>query len=139
MESISIDVLLDTNILIALGDQDERLPELRDFRLLSVSSLSWAELTRGLYSSGDVFRYRLRKTHIERLGAQFGEGIPFGDECIAAYEQVMATVSQLGRTTRAHVVDRMIAATALAHGLAIVTRDRSGFAGLEHLIPIIER
>ena len=34
--------------------------------------------------------------------------------------------------------DWRLAATALAHDLAVVTRDRSGFAGLEGLIDVVE-
>lgn len=139
MASSKVSSLLDTNILISFGHSLEAAPHLEDLGKLHVSALSWAELSRGLYSTQDVHEFRRRQGALRTLNEHFGSGLAFDDQCIPAYEFVISKLSESGRSTRAHVIDRMIAATAITHSLAIVTRDKTGFAGLEGLVPILER
>lgn len=129
--------LLDTNILLAYVNSDEPTPLLAEFDELLVSSLSWAELVRGLYSQGDLNTYKKRKRSLDLLLERFGEGLAFSDECLASFDLIMEHLAGQQRPVRPHAIDRMIAATAHAHGLAVVTRDQSGFAGLEDLVPIL--
>lgn len=131
--------LLDTNILLAIVNANEHSPSLDGFDQVYVSTLTWAELTRGIYGAADVVTYRRRKRDFDRLVDEFGEGIPFGDECLAHYEQVIESLVSRGKLAGTNRIDRMIAATAITHSLAIVTRDKTGFAGLEGLVPILER
>ena len=139
MASSKVNCLLDTNILISFGNSLETAPDLVGLGTLHVSALSWAELSRGLYSTQDVHEFRRRQGALRTLNEHFGSGLAFDDQCIPAYEFVISKLSEGGRSTRAHVIDRMIAATAITHSLAIVTRDKAGFAGLEGLVPILER
>jgi predicted nucleic acid-binding protein len=54
-----------------------------------------------------------------------------------AYGTVVQLVVAQGYTPRRRVTDLMIAATALANGAAIITRNAADFAGLERLVRII--
>ena len=139
MATKPVDSLLDTNILISFGNSLENVPQLDDLGTLHVSALSWSELSRGLYSTQDIREFRRRQGALRTLNEHFGSGLAFDDQCIPAYEFVISKLSEGSRSTRAHVIDRMIAATAITHSLAIVTRDKTGFAGLEGLVPILER
>lgn len=60
-------------------------------------------------------------------------------KCLEAYGTVLARVVASGSEARSGVMDRMIAATALVHGLTLVSRDRGGFVGLEDLLAIGQR
>ena len=54
-----------------------------------------------------------------------------------AYETVCGLVLAGGREVRGRAIDLMIAATAAAHGAAVITRNPDDFAGLDGLIPVI--
>ena len=122
--------VLDTNLLIA---------ELIIFPgyEVSVSSLSWAELDFGIRKAQDPLVRARREAQVGRLRSIFGPGIPFDDAAADAYEAVCGLVLGNGREVRGRVIDLMIAATALAHGAALLTRDRDDFIGLEGLITVV--
>lgn len=128
--------LLDTNILIARDAPGEPPPDLSDFDSLVVSSLSWSELTRGLHVTNSLAVFKARLARFNALRTAFGPGVAFDDACVQAHDDLLRHVTERGSTARAHVLDRMIAATALAHGFVVVTRDRSGFAHLEGLVEV---
>ncbi|NYD53464.1 PIN domain-containing protein [Microbacterium pseudoresistens] len=69
----------------------------------------------------------------------FGEGLPFDDACADAYDLILERTVMAGASARAHVFDRMLAATAHVHRLALVTRDERAFAGIEDLVQIVRR
>lgn len=64
--------------------------------------------------------------------------LAFGVTAARAYGRVFAAVSETRRKARgARAVDLMIAASALAEGLPLFTRNPKDFAGLEGLIEVI--
>ncbi|MGN6414348.1 PIN domain-containing protein [Flexivirga sp.] len=128
--------LLDTNILIARGTPDEPAPDLSGFDDLAVSSLTWAELTKGLHTTGQLAVFKERLSRLTALQRTFGAGLPFDDACVSAYDTILARVAATGGSARSHVVDRMVAATAMAHGCVLVSRDTNGFRGLEDLLTL---
>lgn len=128
--------LLDTNILIAQFSPRERAPDLTGFTGLFVSSLSWGELTRGLHMTTELSVYKARAARLASLQGSFGAGLSFDDDCVRAYDAVMQSVLNSGGSPRAHLIDRMLAATAIAHNLTVITRDRTGFTGLEDLLTL---
>jgi len=132
-------VLLDTNILIASKTPTERQPDLSGFTKLAVSTLSWSELTMGLHATTDLIEFKARWARLNALKVGFGEGLPFDDECVAAYDQLLQHVVARGGSAKAHVIDRMIAATAMVHEMTVVSRDISGFVGLEGLVSLERR
>ena len=66
-----------------------------------------------------------------------GPGLPFDDAAADAYETVCGLALSGGREVRGRVIDLMIAATAVAHGAAIITRNPNDFARLDGLISVI--
>lgn len=131
--------LLDSNILIASESTAEPAPDLGAFEGLAVSTLSWAELTKGLHSTTDLIEFKARLARYSALRDLFGSGIPFDDRCVSAYDTVLRHITAHGGLARAHVLDRMLAATALAHDLVIVTRDTTGFVQLGGLVHVESR
>jgi predicted nucleic acid-binding protein len=131
--------LLDTNILIASAEAGEDAPPLDGFDDLTVSSLSYAELTLGLYTTSNLRELQRRMGRLAGAEATYGPGLPFDDQCVRAYDRILAAISESGGTAKADRFDRMIAATALAHDLVVVTRDLTGFAGLEGLVHVTRR
>lgn len=128
--------LLDTNILIAASSASEVTPDLLDWDDVAVSTLTWAELTMGLHSTDDVGVYKERSARFDALRDVLGEGIAYDDACVRAYDRVLRQVTAQGGSAKSHRFDRMIAATALAHGLVLVTRNVDDFAALDGLIAI---
>lgn len=139
MVASALKALLDTSVLIARGAPDEPAPDLSDYDGLAVSSLSWSELTRGLHVTTSLVEFKARLARFNALRSAFGPGIPFDDACVHAYDDLLRQLAARGSSARAHVLDRMIAATAVANGLAVVTRDAAGFANLEGLVQVDTR
>ncbi|ANI93612.1 type II toxin-antitoxin system VapC family toxin [Dietzia timorensis] len=135
--------LLDTNILIAQFSPESPRPDLTKFDDLYVSSLSYSELRFGLSVAlqRSPKEYILRRNRLESVEHVFGSGLPFDDSAAEAYSEIMdflATRTPHKQSLKAHVLDRMIAATALAHNLVLVTRNVGDFRALEGLLDVIE-
>jgi predicted nucleic acid-binding protein len=64
--------------------------------------------------------------------------LPFDNRVAQSYVQVDAAVRAVGRNPRRRFADLQIAATAAAHGLALVTRNPADFAGLEGVVDLID-
>lgn len=115
-------VLIDTDVAIHLRDGNEeilgRLGVLEEMPALSVISL--VELEGGIHAAPELGPMRR-----ERIGAMMREMavLPFDEPCVAAYGRILEAAGY----SRRKVVDRMIAATALAHGMGLVTLNRSDF------------
>ena len=63
--------------------------------------------------------------------------LPFDVECARAYGRIFAAVHSSGRQSRRRFADLLIAATALAKGLPVVTRNADDFAGLDGLVEVV--
>jgi len=62
--------------------------------------------------------------------------IPFDLEAARAYGRVHAAVVASGRRSRRRFADLLVASTALASGLPLLTRNPDDFLGLEELVEI---
>lgn len=79
----------------------------------------------------------MRQDRLQRAEAAF-DPLPFEREAARAYGRVYAAVAESGRKGRgARPVDLLIAATALASGLPLYTRNGDDFRALEDLIEVI--
>ena len=59
------------------------------------------------------------------------------DSAVArAFGTISHAVKAAGRQPRSRAMDLLIAATALAHGLPLYTRNGDDFEGLQHLVEI---
>lgn len=124
-------VVLDTSVLIA-GPFD--LPGAK----MSVSSLSWAELGFGVYKARNPLERAHREARLARLRHTFGSGLPFDDAAAEAYATICGLVLSIGRDPRPRAVDLMIAASAKAHGAAVMTRNGKDLLGLHGFVRVIE-
>jgi predicted nucleic acid-binding protein len=65
------------------------------------------------------------------------EPIPFDGDCARAYGRIYAAALAAGRQPRRRSADLLIAATALAAGMPLYTRNGGDFAGLEQLLTVV--
>lgn len=104
---------------------------------VAVASLSWAELGYGVRKAVDSVERARREARVSRLRSVLGAGLPFDDAAADAYETACGLVLANGREVRGRAIDLMIAATAAAHGAAVITRNPDDFAGLDGLVPVV--
>ncbi len=125
--------LLDTSVLIDLDEIDAaRLPN-----EVAVSSLSLAELAAGPHATSDADERGRRQDRLQRAEATF-DALPFDGDAARAYGRVFAAVVAQGRKARgSRAVDLLIAATAVAAGLPLYTRNPNDFRGVEKLLEIV--
>lgn len=125
--------LLDTSVVIALHDIP--LASLPDEP--AISALTLAELAAGPHATTDPSERALRQDRLQRTEATF-DPLPFDLAAARAYGRVLAAVVEQGRTARARrAVDLMVAATALAGGLPLYTRDPDDLRGLDGLVEVV--
>lgn len=125
--------LLDTSVVIDLERLDpESLPA-----EVAVSSLTMAELAAGAHATTDPDERGRRQDRLQRAEAVF-DPLPFGADQARAYGRVFAVVAAAGRKARgARAVDLLIAATALAAGLPLYTRNGRDFDALDGLVDVV--
>lgn len=107
-------------------------------RELAVSAITVAELSAGPHATADAAERARRQDRLQRVTATF-DPLPFDDAAARAYGRVFAAVSAAGRKARgARAVDLLIAATALAAGLPLYTRNGDDFRSLDGLLELVE-
>jgi predicted nucleic acid-binding protein len=100
-----------------------------------ISAVTIAELTIGpLVASDDLVR-AARQAHLQQAEADF-EPIPFDSASARAFGHVAAALRSTGRKPAARAYDALIAATAIANELPIVTANPKDFAGIPGLTVI---
>lgn len=125
--------LIDISVVIDLEQIDAAaLPE-----ELAVSAMTMAELAAGPHATADPAERARRQDRLQRAEATF-EPLPVDGETARAYGRVYAAVTAAGRKARGRrAIDLLIAATALATGLPLYTRNPDDFAGLSDMIEIV--
>jgi hypothetical protein len=124
--------VLDTSVVIDLDELDpSQLPV-----EVAVSAVTMAELAAGPHATKDPEARGRRQDRLQRAEAAF-DPLPFDGDAARAYGRIFAAVAAAGRKARgARAVDLLIAATALAAGLPLYTRNGDDFSGLEGLVDI---
>lgn len=125
--------VLDTSVVVDLEtiDQGDLPVE------VAVSSLTMAELAAGPHATSDAEERSRRQDRLQRAEAVF-DPLPFDGDAARAYGRVFATVAAAGRKARgARAVDLLIAATALAAGLPLYTRNARDFESLEGVLEVV--
>jgi predicted nucleic acid-binding protein len=111
--------LLDTSIFIAtetgrpLGD----LP-----RRVAISVVTIGELQLGVLSAGDA-ETKARRADTLAL-ARAADPIPISEAVMVTWARVVVACRRAGITRTVKLTDALIAATALEHGLPVLTQDR---------------
>ena len=125
--------VLDTSVII---DLDELNP-LRLPRSVAVSALTIAELAAGPHTTDDPDERARRQDRLQRTEATF-DALAFDTDAARAYSRILASVFAAGRKARgARAVDLLIAATALAAGLPLYTRNGDDFRALDDLLEVV--
>jgi hypothetical protein len=120
--------LLDTSAMIDLaGLEVAVLPE-----ECLISAITLAELSVGALVASDARQRAARQAHLQQAEADF-DPIPFDASCARAFGRVAASLRRSGRKTQARAYDALIAATAVAHGLPVFTRNPDDFQDIDGL------
>lgn len=125
--------IVDTSVVIDLERIDpEDLPV-----QLAVSAVTLAELAAGPHATADPAERARRQDRLQRAEATF-EPLAVDGAVARAYGRVYATVVAAGRKARGRrAFDLLIAATALAAGLPLYTRNPGDFGELDSLLEIV--
>lgn len=125
--------LIDTSVVIDLEHiaADELPLE------LAVSAITLAELAAGPHATADPAERARRQDRLQRAEATF-EPLPVDADVARAYGRVYSAVAASGRKARGRrAVDLFIAATAVAAGLPLYTRNPDDFLGLSDLLEVV--
>jgi predicted nucleic acid-binding protein len=125
--------LIDTSVVIDLEQIDPGdLPA-----EIAISAITLAELASGPHATTDPAERARRQDRLQRAEATF-EPLPVDAEVARAYGRVYAAVAASGRKAHGRrAFDLLIAATAIAAGLPLYTRNPDDFAGLTDILQLI--
>ncbi len=124
--------LLDTSVVV---DHDLIDPNmLPDESAIAAGTL--AELAAGPHATDDE-RERVRRQDRLQWVAATWDPLPFDVAAARAYARVFAATRAAGRSSRTRLADLLIAATAVANGLPLYTRNASDFVGLDQILTVI--
>lgn len=125
--------VLDTSVVVDLDRID--LPSYT--AQAAISAVTLAELSAGPAATSDPHERARRQDRLQRTEATF-DPLPLGVAEARAYGRVHAAIRAHGRQPRRRFADLLIAATALAVGAPLLTRNPGAVAGLVDLITVIE-
>jgi predicted nucleic acid-binding protein len=104
---------------------------------VAVSAITMAELAAGPHATSDPDERARRQDRLQRAEAAF-DPLPFDASAARAYGRIFASVAVGERKPRgARAVDLLIAATALAIGAPLYTRNGEDFRALDDLVDVI--
>lgn len=126
--------LLDTSVVIDLHSIDPRLLP----RELSISVITMTELVTGPLATSDP-RERARRQDVLQRIESLVDPVPFDISCVRAYSHVVAAALSSGkRRTRLRSNDLLIAATAVALGVPLYTKNLKDFSDLSSVIEVVD-
>jgi predicted nucleic acid-binding protein len=124
--------LVDTSVVIDLERIDRaQLPD-----ELAISAVTLAELAAGPHATADAAERARRQERLQRTEATF-DALPFDAGAARAFGRIYAAVAAAGRKARGRrALDLLIAATALAAGLPLYTRNAHDFKELAGMLEV---
>lgn len=125
--------LVDTSVLI-----DLELIDPADLPVeIAVSAITLAELAAGPHATADPAERARRQDRLQRTEATF-EPLPVDTAVARAYGRVYAAVGTGGCKARGRrAMDLFMAATAVAAGLPLYTRNPDDFTGLSEMLEVV--
>lgn len=125
--------LLDTSVIIDLDIVDPASLPGR----VAVSALTMAELAAGPHATDDPAERARRQDRLQQIESWL-EPMPFDGDCARAWARVYVAVAAAERKPRGRrMVDLLIAATALANGIPLYTRNPDEVRCLETLLTVV--
>lgn len=125
--------IIDTSVVI---DLDRVAPDALPTEL-AVSAVTLAELAAGPHATTGRAERARRQERVQRAEATF-DPLPLDAGAARAYGRVYAAVVGAGRKARGRrALDLLIAATALAAGLPLYTRNPRDFRELANLLEVV--
>ena len=127
--------LLDTSVLLL---PPERLKAATvGYGELAISVATVGEVEHGLLGAGTDGALRFQRDLAHRNMLRLFKVLPFDRAAAREYAKVCFLVRQRGRTHRRRAVDLMIAATASAHQVPLLTANAADLRGAEALVEIV--
>ena len=127
--------IIDTSVLLM---PPGRLAEaIAEFDEVAISVATVGEVEHGLLSAGVDWESRFRRDLAYRRLLGLFDVLPFDGAAAREYAKLCFLVRQAGRSHRRRAVDLMIAATASAHGVSLVTANADDLRGAEALMKIV--
>lgn len=125
--------LIDTSVVVDLEQVDPaKLP-----MEIAISAITLAELASGPHATTDAGERARRQDRLQRAEATF-EPLPIDAEVARAYGRVYAAVAASSRKAGGRrAFDLLIAATAVAAGLPLYTRNPDDFTSLSDILQIV--
>jgi predicted nucleic acid-binding protein len=125
--------LIDTSVVI---DLDQIAPGGLPAEL-ALSAVTLAELAAGPHATADPGERARRQDRLQRAESTF-DPLPVDADVARAYGRIYAAVGAAGRKARGRrAFDLLIAATALASGLPLYTRNPDDFEGASSLLEVV--
>jgi predicted nucleic acid-binding protein len=121
--------ILDTSVLLA----DDVPPLPGD---LAISAASLAELHFGILATEDADERSARLRRVSQVESFFA-ALPIDAAVAREYGRLAAATVYVGRQPRRRTMDLLIAATAVAHGASLYTRNPDDLKGLEQLVDVV--
>jgi predicted nucleic acid-binding protein len=103
----------------------------------SISALSLAELAAAPHAAPDPGERALRQQRLQVLEATF-DPLPVDASCARAYGRLNPVIAHGGESRGRTGVHLLTAATAMANGLALYTREARELRGLEPLLEVVD-
>lgn len=116
-------VLIDTDVLVDHERGGEQVDDVFGGEECAISVITVSELLHGVHRARGARRTR-RRAFVEHVLSDF-KPIPITEPVARVHAEVWADLAGRGVTVGAH--DLWIAATALAHGLGVATRNAQDF------------
>lgn len=127
--------VLDTSVVLQIFAGIRPL-DMTGFDELQISSLTYGELFEGVaLAKTDIERER-RHIALNIIRSHFPHPIPYGLH-EASFQSVIAT--EASSLSRANKVDRMIVATARAHGCVLLTLNGKDLKGIDGVLDLNDR
>ena len=104
---------------------------------LAISVATVGEVEHGLLGAGTDWALRFQRDLAHRNMLRLFKVLPFDRAAAREYAKVCFLVRQRGRTHRRRAVDLMIAATASAHQVPLLTANAADLRGAEALVEIV--
>jgi tRNA(fMet)-specific endonuclease VapC len=130
-----VGALIDTSVLIDLERGRVDLESVASLAPASISVITTSELLHGTHRAVDARTRERRRGFVEQVLDAF-EPLPITSAVARTHASIWAAVTSAGTPVDTH--DLWIAATALVHGLTVVTenvRDFSRVPGLDVVAP----